>query len=243
MKINDKNKLTTYITLNFEPADLLKTNSFATILKTKQKDQINLDFKSFSKENFKNDLTEKQLNDKEQKTEEKKSQSEDLDQKSKSAGKKTEKEKKLENPLLALPQNLICNLQQAQQLLILLRQKIAEIIETTNSDFEEKIYNFRLDSDNILPLELAIKKIDGKYAIKLFSNGILKEEILNNLDQLLAYLRQRGFEILNIQVAEFSKQEKREKDEQQKKRQMPQSQQDDNIIIGEDDDIFKTGND
>lgn len=144
--------------------------------------------------------------------------------KSQTSKKETEKEEKSEHQSVNPPSNeksiaIDVMLKNIAQLILALAQKIIHIDQTKTQELDFVRYYFKLSQEqNAMPLDISVKKIDGKLAIVLFSTGELKEELLTHLNQLTNHLKMQGIQLFSIQVEELKKEQSSSQDQKHQKR-------------------------
>jgi hypothetical protein len=99
--------------------------------------------------------------------------------------------------IIWLPDNL-------SGLFAIIKEKLVESIKETQSIYRKQ-YNIRIKEDKMFPLEIVLKKVEGKIKVTLYSKGDLKEEIKLHLQELIAYLKKKDIDLFSIDVLEWVK--------------------------------------
>ena len=111
------------------------------------------------------------------------------------------------------PELITVNTNNFSVVLGLIKDKLIESIKELKTEYN-KFYTFHLKSDEDLPLDIILKKVDGKIKILLLANGKMKEELLANLVELENYLRKKDIDLFSIDVLELGRDASYDKDAQ-----------------------------
>ncbi len=135
----------------------------------------------------------------------------------------------LENQLVnAIAINVPHNLQGLKEILLFIKEKITSALNNNPDFYDSPTFIIKLDKE-LCPLSLNIQKQEGKFKIVIFSTGDLKQELLNNMGQLIEHLKLKGIAFSAIQVEEY----KRDKEDSNKHRQDQRQQQEEISFLDE----------
>lgn len=111
----------------------------------------------------------------------------------------------VKDPLLFLKLPDVTDIQKLSEWLSVLAQKMIEITVKIEkkSPLDTTRYVFELGHSDDLPLDMAVKKVNGLLAITLFSKGELKEILLTHLPELMQYLKNKGVELGSLQIEQL----------------------------------------